>query len=340
MEKLIYAMLITTCVSLKTHGQIFSPKNSKKQVLYTQKSIPGNINYSLPGEIAGDLASGGSAIDLNPGRLRLHPPVPPMLILPRPELNHLPEYFWIDENIKIDCVWVNAYEYYSVWNSTRLNPYNFDGLSLSDTLELPLFKTDKGEKGISPLDRAIVTSDFGLRKAQWHYGSDIRIKTGAPVYTPFDGIVRIQQYERRGFGRYIVIRHRNGLESLFGHLSKVQVKVGDIVKSGDIIAFGGNTGRSTAPHLHFEVRYMGNAIDPNKIYNFKTNSLKDSVLTVTPTTFAYLTEARAIRNIIIRRGDTLSELSVKHGVPVGKLCALNGISRKSILRIGQKLRIN
>ena len=118
------------------------------------------------------------------------------------------------------------------------------------------------------------------------------------------------------------------------------MKLGQVVKAGDVIGNGGNSGRSTAPHLHFELRYSGNAIDPNEIFDFKENEIISSTYVINHKTFAYLEEANKIRYHVIRSGDTLSGLSYRYGVSVSKMCTLNGISRNSILRIGQRVRIN
>jgi LysM repeat protein len=340
LEKLLISVLTMLCVLQGTQSQTYSPHQSRSTDLLVSRS-DASFYFEMKDETPGSATMDPSALSSASVRLTgLSIPVPEHLQLGRPLISPLPAYYWISEDVKIDCVWVDDFEYYGVWNSQKLNPYGFDGLEMTDTIQLNLFDYTQRNKYTSPLKMTTITSDFGLRKAQWHYGTDIRLKVGDPVYAPFDGIVRIAQYERHGFGRYVVLRHRNGLETLYGHLSKTTIKVGDVVKSGDIIAYGGNTGRSTAPHLHFEIRYEGNAIDPNELIDFSTTSLKDSVFTIAPASFAYLEEARAIRHVVVRRGDTLSEIGVKYGVSVGKLCYLNGISRKSILRIGQKLRIN
>ena len=118
------------------------------------------------------------------------------------------------------------------------------------------------------------------------------------------------------------------------------MKLGQVVKAGDVIGNGGNSGRSTAPHLHFELRYSGNAIDPNEIFDFEENGIISSTYVINHKTFAYLEEANKIRYHVIRSGDTLSGLSYRYGVSVSKMGSLNGISRNSILRIGQRVRIN
>jgi murein DD-endopeptidase MepM/ murein hydrolase activator NlpD len=252
----------------------------------------------------------------------------------------LPPYYSVEGLYKIDCVYISGFDYYKLWETNKLNPYGFNGEHYMNSVELVLFNEEDLGSWHSPLDKTIVTSDFGLRRAVWHYGIDIRVKTGSPVYAAFDGVIRISGYDRRGFGRFIVIRHKNGLETLYAHLSKNLMKLGDEVKAGDIIGKGGNSGRSTAPHLHFELRYSGNAIDPNQIFDFKENKIISSKYIINHNTFAYLEEANKIRYHVIRSGDTLSGLSYRYGVSVSRMCSLNGISRNSILRIGQRVRIN
>jgi hypothetical protein len=252
----------------------------------------------------------------------------------------LPDYLNVNDIYKIDCVWVKKYDYFKIWETNKLNPYGFNGENYHDSVRLILANKNDVNSWHPPLDKSHITSDFGLRRASWHYGVDFRVKVGTPVYSVFDGVVRIAGYDRRGFGRFVVIRHKNGFETLYGHLSSFSVQLAQELKAGDIIGKGGNTGRSTAPHLHFEMRYSGNAIDPNDIFDFSINSLRNIEYIVDMHSFAYLKEANKIRHHVIRRGDTLSGLSYRYGVSVTKMCRINGISSKSILRIGQRVRIN
>jgi LysM repeat protein len=252
----------------------------------------------------------------------------------------LPSYWSVEGEYKLDCLYLNSHPYFSVWENNKLNPYGVNGEYFSDTVQLILFNPKDSILWHSPLDQTIITSDFGLRRAAWHYGIDFRLKVGTPVYSAFDGVVRVIGYERRGFGRYLVVRHANGLESVYAHLSKTFVNLGDEVKAGDVIGNGGNSGRSTAPHLHFEIRYAGNAIDPNLVYDFENNQIRNQDFLVNPDVFTYLTEANKIRYHSVRSGDTLSGIGYRYGVSVTKLCRLNGIRRTSILHIGQRIRIN
>ena len=258
----------------------------------------------------------------------------------RMEKYALPAYLGLEGEYKIDCLWVNSHPYFSIWENNKLNPYGFNGEHFADTIQLILFNSKDSILWHSPLDITTITSDFGLRRASWHYGIDFRVRIGTPVYAVFDGIVRVIGYERRGFGRFLVIRHTNGLESVYAHLSRTFFTLGQEVKSGEVIGYGGNTGRSTAPHLHFELRYAGNAINPNLVFDFDANQIREREFRIKPDVFAYLAEANKIRYHKVRRGDTLSGIGYRYGVSINKLCQLNGIRRSSILNIGQRIRIN
>lgn len=255
-------------------------------------------------------------------------------------IDNTPKYVSITEELKIDCVWVSSYEYFSVWDSFKLNPYDVDVTKLTDTLTLALFDTLAGRKWAMPIKVNRISSDFGFRRLRWHYGQDLSLNVGDSVVAAFDGIVRVRQYERNGYGNYLVLRHANGLESLYGHLSKFLVSVGDEVKAGDLIGLGGNTGRSTGPHLHFELRYLGNAINPKSIYDFEKGDLLVKDLQIHSGLFDYIKEARKIVWHRVKSGDTLSHISRRYGVSINKIASLNGISRNSTLRIGQSLRVN
>ncbi len=187
----------------------------------------------------------------------------------------------------------------------------------------------------------IITSRFGYRRYRQHYGIDIDLITGDSVHAAFDGKVRIVQYSR-GFGKVVVIRHHNGLETVYAHLSKFIVDTCDYVKAGDIIALGGNTGRSTGSHLHFEVRYLGRAMDPESIIDFKEHKLLANSFTITEGNFGYLSRIAHDKNAkfhYVRSGDTLSAIARRYKSRVSKLCYYNGINQNAILQIGQKLRV-
>lgn len=196
-----------------------------------------------------------------------------------------------------------------------------------------------------------VTSHYGYRRrfGRMHYGIDIKLQTGDTVRAAFDGKVRMVKYERRGYGHYVVVRHPNGLETVYGHLSKAIVNENDIVHAGDPIALGGSTGRSTGPHLHFETRFMGIAINPNLIIDFSTGVPRSDHYVFHKgksssgsTSYAKSSGNRGTNTIVVHRikkGDTLSGIAAKYGTTVSELCRLNGINRKTVLRVGKPLRV-
>jgi murein DD-endopeptidase MepM/ murein hydrolase activator NlpD len=183
---------------------------------------------------------------------------------------------------------------------------------------------------------------------------DLDLETGDSVRTVFDGVVRINAWDGGGYGNYILVRHYNGLETVYGHLSKALVPVGTFVKAGQLIGYGGSTGRSTGSHLHFEVRYQGNPINPTLMYDFPGYKLRKDNFTITSQLFNYYSRAlghrssgssrsgapsRARQTVThkVRSGDTMSEVAEKYGVRVSTLRKLNpGVKT---LQPGKKLRI-
>ena len=125
-----------------------------------------------------------------------------------------------------------------------------------------------------------INSDFGRRWGKQHEGLDIKVYTGDTIRSAFDGKVRIVAFNRRGYGYYIVIRHPNGLETLYGHLSKQLVKEDQIVRAGEVIGLGGNTGRSSGSHLHFETRLLGQPIDPALLFDFPNQDVTGDFYTL------------------------------------------------------------
>lgn len=245
----------------------------------------------------------------------------------------------VSEQIQIDNIWVTAYEHYSSWDSNKIDIYNFDPKNFKDSVNIRLYDLFYGYDWNMPLESTPVTSKFGYRWRRWHYGVDLDLDTGDPVYTTFDGIVRVKSYDRYGYGYYIVVRHKNGLETVYGHLSKQLVDVGQEVKAGEVIAKGGNTGRSTGSHLHYELRYRGVAFDPQKIYDFEEYKILSQNYWITPDLFGHISSARTNAYHKVRKGENLGAIARKYGVSVSSLTKLNGISTRSILRIGQNLRI-
>ena len=201
---------------------------------------------------------------------------------------------------------------------------------------------------------------YGPRRRRQHQGVDLPLKTGDPVYATFCGRVRISQYNKGGYGNLVIIRHDNGLETYYGHLSERMVEPGQWVEAGQIIGLGGSTGRSTGPHLHFETRYYGQSFDPERLIDFKNGTLSRETFLLKKSFFSIYSNAgqdfedenaneeqdkkeaaekAAMKYYKIRSGDTLGAIARRHGTTVANLCRLNGIKSTTILRIGRSLRV-
>jgi len=228
-----------------------------------------------------------------------------------------------------------SFNIYENWDTKNIHVYYEDLSNMEGEVKLQLAETKHDY--CHPIKGA-VTSNFGYRSGKYHYGIDLRLKVGDPIYSAFDGVVRISQYSP-SYGNVMVVRHENGLETLYAHLSKRLYKPGQPVKAGQKLGLGGNTGRSTGPHLHFECRYLGEPINPSEIIDFDKGTLVDKELDVNKETFAYLTKLRSKKFHPVRKGDTLCAISRRYKVKVSSLCKMNGISETGSLRIGQKIRV-
>ena len=223
------------------------------------------------------------------------------------------------------------------WDNARINSGHHDFSQWTDTARIVLVDTAQKRRFVNPFTSRI-TSNFGQRRWLWHYGIDIKLAKGDTVRSAFDGIVRVIQYDRRGYGNVVVVRHPNGLETVYGHLSKKLVMPNQKVRAGDALGLGGNTGHSTGPHLHLELRYFGEPFDPNWIIDFENHRLKGDTLVLTRDNFEYLVELRKAKWLVVRTGDTLGHIARRTGTTITKLCALNHITRRTLLRVGRKLR--
>ncbi len=232
-----------------------------------------------------------------------------------------------------------------------------------------------------------IVSRYGPRGRRNHNGIDLGLKTGEPIYAAFSGRIRYARYNTGGFGNLIIMRHPNGLETYYAHLSRINVKAGDWVVAGQVMGYGGNTGRSRGPHLHFEVRYCDQTFDPQHIIDFATGNLRygtfllersyfnirsrategledDDEGLIDPSQIAAGADSTSISEAIlaeverkdkeaaakaaeeaaakyhtIRSGDTLGGLAAKYHTTISAICKLNGITTKTTLRIGRKLRV-
>lgn len=184
-----------------------------------------------------------------------------------------------------------------------------------------------------------VNSKFGVRSGKIHTGVDISIEEGKNVLAAFDGVVRFAGWNNTGFGNTVVIRHYNGLETLYAHLSAINCKPNQKVKAGEVVGKGGNSGRTSGYHLHFETRFRDNAFDPELIFNTSTGQVLAEMIPLYPHNFNYLKATSNSDYHVVKQGDTLYGLSRKYGVSVKKICNLNGITESAVLRLGQKLRL-
>lgn len=158
-----------------------------------------------------------------------------------------------------------AADLYNDWN----NRYAHQASVLPDTFRINL------KNFCMPTTSRVITSNFGARWGRQHKGLDVKVYIGDTIRAAFSGKVRIVRYEGKGYGKYVVIRHNNGLETIYGHMSKQLVTEDQDVRAGDPIGLGGNTGRSTGSHLHFETRLCGIALNPALMFDFKNQDVVD-----------------------------------------------------------------
>lgn len=253
------------------------------------------------------------------------------------------------------------------WSNTVIDAYKLDWSAFPDKEYIWL--VDESDHYHYPgMDSIMVTSPFGYRHGIRHTGIDIRMPRGKEIYAAFDGKVRLAKMVR-GYGNLVILRHENGLETFYAHMTKINVNADDWVEAGQVIGFAGSTGRSTGPHLHFEVRYQGYALDPAWLIDFENEgilrhrvfALKKKYLTanskyVPETDYDEETilladeedrkeaerlaaEMKAAKYVTVKSGDTLSRIAANNGTTVSNLCKLNNITTKTILKIGRKIRV-
>lgn len=263
-----------------------------------------------------------------------------------------------DERMRLDENEIPAEDVYGgLWKNHGVNAYG-SLVNVPDSFMVDLSNFTIPTTGY-------ITSNFGRRgRHRYHYGIDIKLQTGDTVYAAFDGKVRVKEYQARGYGKFIVLRHPNGLETVYGHLSKFLVDENQVVMSGEPIALGGNTGRSTGSHLHFETRFLGRPIDPNFLIDFENKVCHRDSYMICNNSFHKTSRSSSVRynasrnNYVkssaksnkyvsgkvkyhrVRRGDTLGGISRRYGVSVSKICKLNNISNRTTLRPGKSLRIS
>lgn len=254
-----------------------------------------------------------------------------------------------------------ASELYANWD----NRYAHRATKLPETYRIDL------RHFCMPTTSRVITSNFGSRWGGQHKGLDIKVYIGDTIRSAFSGKVRIVRYEGGGYGKYIVIRHNNGLETIYGHLSKQLVKENQEVRAGEVIGLGGNTGRSTGSHLHFETRLCGVALNPALMFDFREQDVTGDYYAFNKATYDsesitatrlrgkqdgstiarenkaedFATNDRMTSGLKdqvqyhkVAKGETLDAIAKKRGVTIDKICKLNHISKTKRLRPGQILR--
>ena len=267
--------------------------------------------------------------------------------------------------IQLEQMATPAADLYLDWE----NQYAHRETTLPDTFQIDL-------RGFHmPTESRVLTSNFGARWGRQHKGLDIKVYTGDTIYAAFSGKVRVVNYEARGYGKYVVIRHYNGLETIYGHLSKHLVIPDQEVRAGEPIGLGGNTGRSTGSHLHFETRLCGVALNPALMFDFRNQDVIGDFYTFRRTTYSRESaQANRLRGVggsasassdddqlytqnanrrsaaaasasntrfhKVQRGETLSSIARKRNTTIDAICKLNRISKTMKLRPGQILKYN
>ena len=254
-----------------------------------------------------------------------------------------------------------AEDLYEDWN----NKYAHQETVLPDSFRISL------KDFCMPTTSRVLTSNFGARWGRQHKGLDIKVYIGDTIRAAFSGKVRIVRYERRGYGKYVVIRHYNGLETIYGHLSAQLVEENQEVRAGDVIGLGGNTGRSTGSHLHFETRLCGVALNPALMFDFRNQDVIDDSYMFHKDTYqresvvatrlrgvgggsfsegdevvelasaapaaSYQHESRFHK---VRKGETLYSIARKRGTTINAIMKLNHLKKSSKLKPGQILKFN
>jgi len=234
------------------------------------------------------------------------------------------------------------------WNSRFVNPFKESDVPAQANIDVRNFAM--------PCP-GFITSPYGYRKrfGRMHKGVDLAIRMNDTIYAAFDGKVRLTNYEGKGYGNYVIMRHPNGLETVYGHLNKFLVKKDQYVKAGQPIALGGSTGRSTGPHLHFETRFRGYAINPQGIFDFANHTTHTDTYHFSKTTYqnarnyapkkrndgqpAYQANNNRAATYTVRKGDSLAAIAQKNGISVTTLRKLNHLSPNQNIKVGQTLKV-
>jgi murein DD-endopeptidase MepM/ murein hydrolase activator NlpD len=263
----------------------------------------------------------------------------------------------LDDTPDTALVLFPSHDLYNSWDVNSAHPYNFNESFVGDSAVITLVQPEDCNF-VLPY-RGQLTSLFGWRKYRPHYGTDIMLRTGEQVACAFDGMVRLAKYYS-GYGNCVIVRHKNGLETVYAHLSKIMVESGQTVNSGDILGLGGNTGHSYGSHLHFEIRYLGQALDTQDFIDFEKGVLKSNEFVIRKSDVENKYDLRALHYrhkqdlglnkrgtyavakngiYVIRKGDNLDRIARRNGTTVKALCKKNKIKETTVLQIGQRLKV-
>lgn len=229
---------------------------------------------------------------------------------------------------------------YGSFDNDNIHYPKVDFSKKTDTTIIYLVDYSKNAFFVNPFNGE-VTSRFGMRHGRYHYGTDVNLETGDSVLNAFDGVVRITKLSR-SYGFVVVVRHLNGLETLYAHLSQINVVNDQLVKAGDLIGLGGNTGRSRGSHLHFEIRYLGAPINPEDIIDFQNYRLVSDVLYLNAYHFRYqkdISKLKEAKYHKVKNGETLGSIARKYHTSVKNLKKLNRLKNSTLIRSGKRIRV-
>lgn len=237
------------------------------------------------------------------------------------------------------------------WNSKRVNPFKESDVPNSKVIDVTGYHMPVPGR---------ITSNYGYRArfGRMHKGVDLALRSNDTVYAAFNGKVRLTNYEAKGYGNYVILRHPNGLETVYGHLNRALVKPDQVVKAGQPIGLGGSTGRSTGPHLHFETRYMGYAINPSAIFDFERHTTHTDTYTFSKSTYTqarsyapkttiakndkentYKSGANSKASYTVKKGDSLASIARSYGMSATTLRKINGMNPTDKIHVGQVLKL-
>jgi murein DD-endopeptidase MepM/ murein hydrolase activator NlpD len=255
------------------------------------------------------------------------------------ELETPPTYLFVNN----DTSFYPAKSYYNRWNNRVAWDYP-RSISENDSVEVLLLKQNENEYhhpiGGKTLRRYFgwVTSPFGWRDGRAHNGVDLELHYWDSIYCMFPGKIRMAR-TYSDYGKVVVVRHNNGLETLYAHMSKTAVKEGDLVKAGDLLGHGGQTGNASGTHLHLEMRFKGLPINPVHIISFKNKEVHADTVVLKKMKSSYIAFPVCTNFHTVKRGEYPSTVAKRYGITTEKLCLMNQITRKTRLSVGQKLRI-